>query len=290
MRPIFGLSKTTGRYGPKRASALALGACLALSGCYQAPSALDPANWAKKAREGISAMSDLEGKTGSPAASAPTARPEPQTAMAEPEAQKHDARAGPTPDAVASEIPPLPADAEYDIVTREKLAAVPAPADPAPPPRIAAMEPPKTQPAAPQMAPKSVNGLDRTEMKRETPRPSEPPIPAPTLDPPLAQLTAPSKRIRRQSADPPYAVHITSYKKRSNVGKDWKRLVGAHPEQLMGLRVRVTPIDLGPPRGRFYRLKAGPLPSRQFANDLCRSLRRRGLYCAVRRFTGQPPT
>lgn len=245
MRPIFGSSKKTGRCGPKRASALALGACLALSGCYQVLSGLDPANWAKKAREGI-------------------------PAMAEPEARKHDARADPptdpppdpppdaVADAVASEIPPLAADAEYDIVTREKLAAVPAPADPAPPPRTAAMEPPKAKPAGPQTAP--------------------------------AQVTARAQPVRRQSADPPYAVHITSYKKRSNVGKDWKRLVGAHPEQLMGLRVRVTPIDLGPPRGRFYRLKAGPLPSRQFANDLCRSLRQRGLYCAVKRFTGQPPT
>lgn len=84
-----------------------------------------------------------------------------------------------------------------------------------------------------------------------------------------------------------YAVHLASYRKIKTVQKEWTRLVNAHPEHLMGLRLRVSPVDLGSNRGTFLRLKAGPLPSRDFANKLCRSLKKKGLYCAVMRFTGQ---
>lgn len=87
-------------------------------------------------------------------------------------------------------------------------------------------------------------------------------------------------------AERSFAVHLTSYRTMKGLRNDWPRLVRAHPEFLFGLRVRVTSVDLGPQKGEFYRLKAGPLPSRKFAQELCRSLRRRGLYCAVMRFTG----
>lgn len=104
-----------------------------------------------------------------------------------------------------------------------------------------------------------------------------------------ARATAPKRAVDApRAAAPAFAVHITSYRTLAGARKDWKRLVDRHPEQLFGLRARVSTIDLGPPRGRFYRLKAGPLPSRRFAKKLCGSLRRRGLYCAVMRFTGQP--
>lgn len=88
-------------------------------------------------------------------------------------------------------------------------------------------------------------------------------------------------------AERTFAVHIASYRTMKGLQKDWPRLVRAHPEFLFGLRVRVTSVDLGPQKGEFYRLKVGPLPSRKFAKELCRSLRQRGLYCAVMRFTGR---
>ena len=84
-----------------------------------------------------------------------------------------------------------------------------------------------------------------------------------------------------------FAVHLASYREMRNLRNDWKRMVKRHPEFLLGLEARVATVDLGPAKGTFHRLKAGPLPSRAFARRLCRSLRDRGLYCAVMRFTGR---
>lgn len=105
-------------------------------------------------------------------------------------------------------------------------------------------------------------------------------------EPPEPQRAAdkPSDAEAESSA---FAVHIASFRTMRGVRKAWPRLVRAHPEFLYGLRARVTHVDLGPKKGRFYRLKAGPLPSRAFAKELCKSRRKRHLYCAVMHFTGR---
>lgn len=364
MRPATKLLITFHASGLKRlrvpsARVFVLGTCLALSGCYQVPSGLDPANWAKKAQGGISAIGGPESKAdttaGKPAT--PTAPGTPVRQMAMAEAKTPTAiKAVPDPPSAITPAATTPIHTKPALKKTAQTNHAPATPDMAPPPanadsRFVTRE---ALPATPQAAPKHMDRLARTEMTMETPRTipivaakaigdgaeavgggsaagaigggsaaeaktarsprvphaprapqaprangmrtgpaldtlSEPPLPS--LQPPPAIRTQPIRPqlARQQSAEPPFAVHITSYKNRANVGKDWKRLVGEHPEQLLGLRVRISTIDLGPPRGRFYRLKAGPLPTRQFANALCRSLRQKGLYCAVMRFTGQPP-
>lgn len=84
-----------------------------------------------------------------------------------------------------------------------------------------------------------------------------------------------------------FAVHLASYREMKNLRNDWKRMVKRHPEFLMGLKPRVATVDLGPTKGTFHRLKAGPLPSRKFATRLCKSLRDRGMYCVVMRYSGR---
>jgi hypothetical protein len=53
----------------------------------------------------------------------------------------------------------------------------------------------------------------------------------------------------------------------------------AHSQLLANLKPEVTRIDLGPGKGVFYRLKAGPLPNQAAVQRLCRSLKARRQYC-----------
>lgn len=125
-------------------------------------------------------------------------------------------------------------------------------------------------------------------VRADSPAPETKPTPPPTHTVSNDHARRQATKVAALAGDPAYAVHITSYRSFNGARRDWKRLVRRLPEQLFGLRARVAQVNLGPPKGVYYRLKAGPLPTRQFARKLCGSLRRKGMYCAVMKFTGQP--
>jgi len=82
-------------------------------------------------------------------------------------------------------------------------------------------------------------------------------------------------------------VHLASYQHLASLRNEWSKMVRSHPEFLMGLKARVATVHLGPKRDKYHRLKVGPLPTQKLAERLCRSLKSRGLYCAVAKFTGR---
>ena len=82
------------------------------------------------------------------------------------------------------------------------------------------------------------------------------------------------------------AVHLASYRERRHAGPGWRALQGQAADLLAGLEPRLVEVDLGE-RGRFLRLKAGPLDSFEAARALCARLEAAGLWCAPSDFTGE---
>jgi cell division septation protein DedD len=62
---------------------------------------------------------------------------------------------------------------------------------------------------------------------------------------------------------------------------EWSRLRRKHPDLLKGLSLVVTKADLGPEKGTFYRLRAGPIAKETEAKTLCTRLSRRKIGCLV---------
>jgi tetratricopeptide (TPR) repeat protein len=75
------------------------------------------------------------------------------------------------------------------------------------------------------------------------------------------------------------AVHLASYRSRKDAGRGWTQLRRAYQGLLDGLGPEITQVDLGPDRGLYFRLNAGPMESEAAAADLCRELERRHQYC-----------
>jgi hypothetical protein len=75
------------------------------------------------------------------------------------------------------------------------------------------------------------------------------------------------------------AVHLASYRSRKDADRGWTQLRRAYQGLLDGLGPEITQVDLGPDRGLYFRLNAGPMESEAAAADLCRELERRHQYC-----------
>ena len=277
---------------------------LALAACYQTPDWADPYQWAHEASYYVnSAIHDMRTRKDAPEptvtddplapveAPAITQKmaPEPKQQMA---AKKATEPAKQMPAKEAPEPAPEMAGATPENSAPHPKKPAPDP-DPKPAPSTMAAAPPPTAATAdpdamPMADPRSVEqqSLPPTD---DAPTGSE----KPATSKPAMKEKEPAKAkppragpVQAKPTKPDFAIHLASYRKMKTVRKEWERLVKAHPEHLMGLRVRVSKVTLGSGRGTFLRLKAGPLPSRPFAKELCASLQKQGLYCAVMRFTG----
>ena len=80
-------------------------------------------------------------------------------------------------------------------------------------------------------------------------------------------------------AGPTFGVHVASYRSPERARRGWSVLLDAHGDVLEDLEPSIARVDLGPERGVFYRLRAGPLANEAAAGALCRELKRRDLYC-----------
>ncbi|GAB6052657.1 hypothetical protein JCM17960_14770 [Magnetospira thiophila] len=78
---------------------------------------------------------------------------------------------------------------------------------------------------------------------------------------------------------PQPAVHIASYRSEASARKGWEQIRKANSALLGGLQPEITKVNLGQGKGIYYRLKAGPLPSKNASSDLCRKLKARRQYC-----------
>ena len=79
------------------------------------------------------------------------------------------------------------------------------------------------------------------------------------------------------------AVHLASYRNRADAEKGWRILSSGNPSELNGKQYSIQQVDLGN-IGIFFRLYANPFNSLQTADNLCKRLRVKGLYCQVSEF------
>jgi len=75
-------------------------------------------------------------------------------------------------------------------------------------------------------------------------------------------------------------IQIASVKSEAQARRAWTRLQRQHPDLLGGLDLVLQSVDLGT-RGTFHRIRAGPLPNKATAEDLCWQLRAVKIDCLV---------
>jgi len=74
-------------------------------------------------------------------------------------------------------------------------------------------------------------------------------------------------------------IHLASYRQMKAAQTGWRELQAKFPSQLGDLEANIEQVDLGAPKGIFYRLKAGPLSSNDEAVSVCRNLKQKRQYC-----------
>ncbi|WP_366555988.1 SPOR domain-containing protein [Aquibaculum sediminis] len=78
-----------------------------------------------------------------------------------------------------------------------------------------------------------------------------------------------------------FVIQLASVGNRDAIEREWSRMQERHPEVLGDLTLQVEEADLGE-RGTFYRLQAGPVPTRESADQLCARLQAAQQDCLVR--------
>ncbi|MAI61399.1 MAG: hypothetical protein CBB87_02785 [Micavibrio sp. TMED27] len=84
---------------------------------------------------------------------------------------------------------------------------------------------------------------------------------------PAAGATTAAKVIKPGT----YYVQLASVSKRNGTEREWGKLLEAFPQQLNGLKYRVSTADLGS-RGVFYRIQAGPM-AKASADRICAQIK-----------------
>jgi cell division septation protein DedD len=192
-------------------------------------------------------------ETPQPPEAAPEAegQPEAETAVAEPP-RLDVAEEAFKPEGQSAEAPPAPASEAAPETTAAAAPTPPAPEPVAPKAEAPKPETPKTEPA-------------KAEATQPAPEPEVKPAPTP-----------------REAASGAYVMQMASLRSESDAQAAWKRIQAKHVALLEGLKPLVERADLGD-RGVFYRLQAGPFPSKATADDLCAQLKAAGQDCLVKK-------
>ncbi|MBT4428131.1 MAG: tetratricopeptide repeat protein [Rhodospirillaceae bacterium] len=76
-------------------------------------------------------------------------------------------------------------------------------------------------------------------------------------------------------------VHLASYRSEKDAERGWKSLKKRHEDLLGELSSRVNEVDLGAGKGIYFRVEAGPISNLKSAEDLCKKLKSRKMFCTV---------
>lgn len=83
------------------------------------------------------------------------------------------------------------------------------------------------------------------------------------------------------SIGPGYRVQLASLRSEAEATEVWERLQRNYPGLLSKLQPQINRTDLGPNRGVYYRLQAGPLSEKILAEMLCGELKSRKVDCLL---------
>jgi hypothetical protein len=105
------------------------------------------------------------------------------------------------------------------------------------------------------------------------------PLPAPkSVQKPKIKVAA---QTRSANVGGKFLIQLAAVRSVERATTEWSRLRRKHPDLLKGLSLTVTKADLGPGKGTFYRLRAGPIAKESTAKSLCARLSRRKIGCLV---------
>lgn len=141
---------------------------------------------------------------------------------------------------------------------------LPSPEVPLPPPKAEPAVVPEP-PAAPPAPPAPVTSEPASEPVKEAAK----------------TQAAPAKARPKPAVKEKYRLQLAALRSKAAVDRAWKRLQERHRNLLAGLRLTVERKDLGPPKGVYYRLLAGPIDDRKKARRLCADLEKRKVGCLV---------
>jgi hypothetical protein len=120
------------------------------------------------------------------------------------------------------------------------------------------------------------------------PAAAPPAVPAPKPATPASAPPRPADPLDPTSGAAGFGAHLASYRQPEEVAQGWSALQRQLGADIAGLSPRVVGIDFGDGRGTFYRLKVGPLKSLEAAQELCRKLRAKAVFCEPSDFAGTP--
>jgi cell division septation protein DedD len=161
------------------------------------------------------------------------------------------------------------------------------PAEPAPDAESVADPEAENDPAPPEETPVPLEQtmpetqVSETEMPVPAPPPPPPPPPDEAASPP-----SPPTVLAARSETPPdpargYRVQLGAFRSAKDANRGWRDAVAFATELLSPVSHFVMQIDLGEGKGVFHRLQAGPLPSAESAESLCKQLKAKGVDCFV---------
>ncbi len=121
--------------------------------------------------------------------------------------------------------------------------------------------------------------------------PSSTTSPLPTIAPPpaaLPMIAPPTPERNSDSADKPagFGVQLASFAQKTRARDAWPHFRRTLQPLLDDAPHLVRRVNLGPSKGIFHRLIAGPFGTREQARTLCRAIRDRGGSCLVKRVSG----
>ena len=114
------------------------------------------------------------------------------------------------------------------------------------------------------------------------PPPADRPSPA-DMDSARAERlqTAGTEPSEEAGTAPAYKVQLAAVRSLERAQGEWERLRRKNSALLGNLTLSVTKADLGPKKGVFYRLRAGPVADEAAARALCAKLARHRMACLV---------
>ena len=164
--------------------------------------------------------------------------------------------------AIIPSIPPSPESApageEIDI---EKILSPPAGNEPPPPAATESQGP--SAPAVSQPAVPTTGEVIAAKVPLQAPPPPEP------------------KGQAKAAAGGGYRVQLAAVRSPDRVEGEWTRLKRKHSDLLGKLDLSIVKADLGPEKGVFYRLRAGPIANEKDARALCAKLAERKVGCLI---------
>ena len=220
--------------------------------------------------EGAAVFKDLEGSK------QPTVErllPPPEAPMPKPVAAVAIQGAIPQPPSMPESIAPAQAETEVAAVSPKLIETPPIVEAPK------SAEVPKTPEVSkiPEVPKIPEEPKLTTETSAAVSAPSEPPRPgAPTTE---VAMTAQLPAIANPADG--YRVQLGSYREGAKASKAWEIALASAPKLLAPVNHFVSQADLGAGKGVFYRLQAGPLPSRDSAESLCKQLKVKKVDCYV---------